>query len=268
LAKYRTEDNDVHLHKAGEAFRRALELNPDLGLAHSLYSALEVEAGRSSEAMRRLLERTRDTHGVEPEVFTALVTACRYCGLLEASIAADAQARRLDPGIRTGVAYSHFLLADYDQAIATDKDEERFIMSRALLATGRIEEAVAARRTRTHGFHQLAAESEFAAVQGRREAVVEIVDQLARFSGFRDPEGVYFIARTLTRVGVPQRGLDMLEKVVEAGFHPLTGFARDSWLDPARREPRFRELMKRVEAQQRQAEAVFTGLGGPKLLGM
>ena len=36
-------------------------------------------------------------HGNDPELFAGLVHACRYCGLFEQSIAAHAEARRLDP---------------------------------------------------------------------------------------------------------------------------------------------------------------------------
>jgi hypothetical protein len=35
----------------------------------------------------------------DPELFAGLVYACRYCGLLGASLRADARVRRLDPSI-------------------------------------------------------------------------------------------------------------------------------------------------------------------------
>ena len=60
IAKYSVEDVDDYLRQAEAAFRRALELNPDLGLAHSLYTYFEVESlGRSAQAMTRLLERAQ-----------------------------------------------------------------------------------------------------------------------------------------------------------------------------------------------------------------
>ena len=52
----------------------------------------EVESlGRAKEAMARLLGRVQSTS--DPEIFTGLVIACRFCGLLDASLAADRQAR-------------------------------------------------------------------------------------------------------------------------------------------------------------------------------
>ena len=70
-----------------------LEMNPDLTLAHSLYTHFEVERGRAEQSMIRLLGRA-PTHATDPELFTGLVVACRFCGLLDASIAADRIARR------------------------------------------------------------------------------------------------------------------------------------------------------------------------------
>ena len=78
---------DEHLAEAETSFKRALELNPDSPLAHSLYAYLEVDFGRAKESMLRLIGLAR-RHRADPEIFAGLVHACRYCGLLDASIAA------------------------------------------------------------------------------------------------------------------------------------------------------------------------------------
>ena len=90
---------EENLNRAESAFTRALEINPDLSLAHNLYAHLEVDLGRAQDAMTRLLERAQ-SRTADPELFAGLVHACRYCGLLDASIAADEQALRLDQKIR------------------------------------------------------------------------------------------------------------------------------------------------------------------------
>src|SRR5207253_8307133 len=71
------------LAQADSALRRALELNPDLPLAHNLYTLIQVEQGRALDAIRRLLERAHNTRN-DPELFVGLCHACRYGGLLEA----------------------------------------------------------------------------------------------------------------------------------------------------------------------------------------
>ena len=90
--------------QAEEAMQRAFRINPDLSLAHHLYTHFEVEAGRSLEAMVRLLGRVRGCSS-DPELYAGLVHACRYVGLLDASIAAYRRAtrwiRRFEPASRT-----------------------------------------------------------------------------------------------------------------------------------------------------------------------
>ena len=105
-----------NLARAEEAFRKAFRLNPDLALAHNFYTFLETDFGRSVDAMERLLKRAQ-THRNDPNVFTGLVQACRYCGLLEASVAAHNHARQLDPNVRTSVAYTYLHLGNFQKAL-------------------------------------------------------------------------------------------------------------------------------------------------------
>ena len=95
LGKYGGDpEADKYIAESAAAFRRAFELNPDLSLAHNLYTYAEVDDGRAKDAMVRLLERLRHRSS-DPELYAGLVHACRYCGVLDASIAASAHARRL-----------------------------------------------------------------------------------------------------------------------------------------------------------------------------
>jgi tetratricopeptide (TPR) repeat protein len=118
-AKFRSETVDEmrdNLRRADMAFRRAFDLNPDLPLAHHLYTPLETDLGRPEEAVTRLVRRARQRRA-DPELYAGLVHACRYCGLLDASVAAHEQARRLDPQVQTGVANTYWMLGDYERAI-------------------------------------------------------------------------------------------------------------------------------------------------------
>ena len=92
LAKYGRDDRKEGYRRAEAAFQRALALNPDLPVAHHLYTDLELEQGRPTEAMVRLIDQAK-RGGADPNLFAGLVQACRYVGLLEASLAADARAR-------------------------------------------------------------------------------------------------------------------------------------------------------------------------------
>ena len=99
IGKYIEAAPDSEL-RAEDAFRRALALSPQLSVAHKFYANLEADIGQAQGALVRLLGEA-NRHGNDPELFAGLVHACRYCGLYEHSIAAHAEARRLDPNVPT-----------------------------------------------------------------------------------------------------------------------------------------------------------------------
>ncbi len=94
--------------------------------------------------MVRLLGLARE-HREDPELFAGLVHACRYCGLFEASLAAHAEARRLDPHVNTSIAYTLYIKGDYAR-LEREGDTIIDVEPRALglLAQGRTAQAAAA----------------------------------------------------------------------------------------------------------------------------
>ena len=105
--------------RAEEAFRRALELNPRLSVAHKFYANLEADIGQAQRALVRLLGEA-NRHGNDPELFAGLVHACRYCGLYEQSIAAHAEARRLDPNVPTSLEQTLLMTGDIERLLAVE----------------------------------------------------------------------------------------------------------------------------------------------------
>jgi tetratricopeptide (TPR) repeat protein len=94
MSKYLPAGAPDGLERAEAALQRALELNPDLALAHKLLAQLDADRGRARDAMTRLIERAQTP---DPDLMVGLVTACRYCGLLDASEAAHKTGRRTRP---------------------------------------------------------------------------------------------------------------------------------------------------------------------------
>jgi len=139
------EHGRENLALAESAFQHALDLNPDLPDAHSQYAFLEAELGRAKDAVGRLL-RCAQTGSSSPDLFVALVLCCRFCGLLEASVAAHESARQLDLQIATSVSHTYYQLGDYDNALSNVAVGAWGIRGMTLGTMGRTEEALAALR--------------------------------------------------------------------------------------------------------------------------
>ena len=267
LAKYGTEDATENFKRAEDAFNRALKINPDLSIAHNLYTNFEVESlGRAKEAMARLLGRAGSSS--DPEIFTGLVIACRFCGLLDASLAADRHARRLDPSARTSVMYTHFMRGDWERAIASDTDTVRWVTNWTLPLIGRQDEALASYRE-IEGralpamLRDLVRASRLA-LENKKEEGMRVVEHFRR--NHFDPEGLYFTSRVLAKLNEGDEALAMLHRVVDGGFYCATIMLRDPWLDSIRGTSAFHEIIQRASARSHDAEDEFRRLGGEKIL--
>ncbi len=270
LAKYGRAEESENLKRAESAFKRALEINPDLSIAHNLYAYLEVDLGRARDAMLRLVDRARQRSG-DPELFAGLVHACRYCGLLDASTAAYEQAIRLDPKISTSVAHTFFMLGDYEKVLTINVEgtppysrilalgmlrREREALADLKRLAGRVQ-------PRVHDFLVGA----LALYEGDTDASADAMLRVVT-SDFMDPEGLFYAARQLSYLGRTDDALNALERATAGGFYCYPALVRDPWLDPVRALPRFARTLREVEARHREARAAFVAAGGDKVLGL
>jgi len=270
MAKYGHGDPAALLPEAEAAFRRALELDPDLPSAHNLVAYYEIEElGRSKDAMMRLLAQARRAP-TDADFWAGLVLACRFCGLLDASVEADRKARRLDPGIRTSVAYTYWMRGEYEAALRYDDEDLGWMRCYSLPLMGRTEEAIAICHEREqrsrHDVERNVLASDRTAIEGNRAACVAVTRSVVA-SSFRDPEGRYFGARNLVHVGEHDFGLEVLESVCSSGFCVDTAIERDPWFDPVRAEPRYAKALEIARAGRRAATEAYRAAGGEALLG-
>jgi hypothetical protein len=87
-------------------------------------------------------------------------------------------------------------------------------------------------------------------------------------SDFRDPEGLFYLARQLAHLHEHDAALALLERIVGGGFFCLPALERDPWLDPLRQTPAFIALVRRAEVLHRAAAEAFASLRGFQFLGL
>ena len=273
VSKYGSQpESRERLEQAEEALQRAFRINPDLSLAHHLYTHFEVDAGRSVEAMVRLLGRVRGCSS-DPELYAGLLHACRYVGLLDASIAAYRRATRLDPAIRTSVAHSFFMSGDLERAIELDVDDPPYLTPLALHALGRADEALAlcrSARGRASANEQLEllVQAIRSVLEGNTDEGRAALARLQAFPTFSDPEGLYYWAHAAAGLGDPDQALALLSRAVDTGLYCVQAFAISPLLHMLRPFPAFTDLLERARVRQQAAAKAFADADGPRLLGL
>ena len=86
-------------------------------------------------------------------------------------------------------------------------------------------------------------------------------------SGFRDPEGIWFAARTVAKVDAADEALRLLARAIEGGFHNPAAMRRDPHLAHVAGDPRFLDLVARAERGRADSLAAYRAAGGESILG-
>jgi eukaryotic-like serine/threonine-protein kinase len=275
IGKYIDASDDSEA-RAEEALRRALGLSPRLTIAHKFFANLEADMGRAQDALVRLLGEA-ERHGNDPELFAGLVHACRYCGLLEQSIAAHAEARRLDPNVPTSIEQTLLMTGDVDRLLAIEPPRmvagaDDGIRVIGLGLAGRREEA----RGKLNRMRQL---SRIPAFESWIEYLTAWLDRRrdemdGRMSVFRhlkiqeDPEAVFQEGWLLCDLGDYETGLRFLRRAMEKHYWVLDTLRNSRQFDGLRDHPEFAALLAQAQNGRERALAVYRNAGGERLLGV
>jgi len=261
--------------RAEEAFREALRLDPRLPVAHKYYANLEATIGEAPRAMVRLLEEA-GRHGNDPELFAGLVHACRYCGLLEQSIAAHAEARRLDPNVPTSLEQTLLMTGDLERLLAVQAPRilagaDDVIRVIGLGLAGRRDEARQAlddvrRRPHIPAFRSWT-DYLLAWLDGRAADMVAGLSRLSTLKIQDDPEAIFQEGWLLCDVGEHEPGLDYLRRAVSRGYFVVPTLSDSPPFDALRGDPAFEALLAEAEVGRRSALEAFCEAGGEPLLG-
>ncbi|HEY2943451.1 MAG TPA: protein kinase [Vicinamibacteria bacterium] len=279
VGKYQFAETRPNYLRAEQAFQRALELSPELSVAHKFYAHLEAELGRAPAAMARLLARAQAQRN-DPEIFAGLVYTCRYSGLFDASFAAHREARRLDPHIPTSLPFTLLWMGDHDR-LAEEGGKARELEPRLLSLVWRGHRAEA--RAVLERFEEGTLGPELngmlsslrAYVEGRVSASSrssardEAVQGLATTLGQADdPEALFTFGCWMAHLGEREQAMDALSRAVHGGFYAATTLAEEPAFDAFRTDPRFLELQRHAEDGRAAALSVFRDAGGERLLGL
>jgi eukaryotic-like serine/threonine-protein kinase len=271
------ENSPDSRQRAQESFDRALELNPRLSVAHKYYANLESEIGRASHAVVRLLSAAQ-RHGNDPELFAGLVHACRYCGLFEESLAAHAEARRLDPNVSTSFGHTLLLNGDVERLLAVEPpplgaSREEWLLGRVIgLGVAGLRDASREALTEMRRSPRVSAFQAFgdylkAWLDGRPADMLAGLAALGHLEIQEDPEAVFFQGWTLCDAGEHEEGLRRLQRAVSMGYFVARTLATSSAFDPLRSDPRFQATLAEAEEGQTQALDAFRQAGGERLFG-
>jgi TolB-like protein len=255
--------------RAESAFARALDLNPDLALAHNQLAYLEADCNLAERAMVRLVQRAK-TAETDPELFVGLVHVCRYCGLLEASVAAHERACQLDPTVRTSVCHTFLLLGDYSRALEMSREVLGYVGPLALISLGKQQEAAALARRMEQTSTPLplvrcAFSAARALAEGERAQAVAFTERAIALIT-RGPEELFQQARHLAYLSERDRALAILGRAVDEGFFCYPALVRDPWLHPLRANPGFEAILQRALERHAKAVRAFVEAGGERIL--
>lgn len=213
--------------------------------------------------MRRLVGRLK-TRPRGVDLLGSLVQSLRYCGLLEESLAADTEAKAIDPSARTSVAYTLFVAGDYETAATTGTESDVFLHALAYLALGRREraqEVVRALMDRVPNsmLSRFLKPTELLAA-GDFQGAIEVGRSLYR--DFPDPEGRFLFARELAWTGCADEALDYLGELVPQ-YSALPSPGRDPWLASIDTTERYSKLLARAEADREAYRKQYLALRVP-----
>jgi len=261
--------------RAERAFQRALQINPRLTLAHKFYANLEADMGKAPQALARLLGEANHRAN-DPDLFAGLVHACRYCGLYEQSIAAHAEARRLDPNVPTSIEQTLLNVGDLDQLISDDSRTVRGggdagIRVIGLGLAGRAEEAklllVEMREKVRVPVFKSWSEFLMAWLDERPADMLEGIQGLHTLNIQYDPEALFMQGWMLCDAGNDEKGLEFLQRSISKGYFPASTLASSAQFDRLRGDVAFQRVLADAVTGRQKALSSFREMRGERLLG-
>jgi serine/threonine-protein kinase len=274
---YNATDPELE-RRAFIAIEKALAINPDLADAYLARAQLMWNL-RNGFPHERTIEDLRRAVALNPNLAEAHIELGKlyyHVGLIDAAVAANQQALRLDP--RSTVARNRFVAAMVDggmtNAIADElaRNPQWSLRSRsgALSFLGRTDEAIQAlapdgfshERLRTLDMNDAALLAQLLARVGRhsdaRRALVIAIPLAANPTGLSDTHHAQFaIGCAYAQLGEHDRAVEWVTKAANEGYPSYPRFSREPDLEPLRNHPGFKTLLERLRVDHERWRATF-----------
>jgi serine/threonine-protein kinase len=254
---------------AENAFLRALELDPGIVEARILMVFIYLARGEKQKARAEVARLSRQAPN-EPAVYFVKGALHRLDGEYERALRAFDKLSRLDPAARVVASYNRARVFMYqhrlEDALLELEQGARVEPNHPLLKTfqavvlgrrGNVDEAVRVIRGVLEEHPQMDGIRPLLAQQlikkGDREAARRQLTDRVRDAAEADHDIAYWLATAHAMLGDRDDALHWLERAVELGNENRTWFESDPNWESLRTDPRFRELMNRLESAHEQA---------------
>ncbi len=215
--------------EAENQFKRALELDPNSASAHLFYSHLLSNLGRHTEALAEI-KLARQLDPLFPFGGALEGQSLAYAGRLDEALERLRKTSELEPNF--------WMPHLFTSAIYIEKG-----MYAEAVSEARLVRKLAPSQTASVAFECYAL-----AQMGKREKVRPALDELLKLSGERFVPPYHF-ALIYTGLGEKDEALKWLERGFEQRDPKMTFMKVDSKLNSLRSEPRFIDLIKRMNLQ-------------------
>jgi serine/threonine-protein kinase len=213
--------------EAEREFLRALELEPGNERLRAYYAWLLVATGRAERAVSEA-GRAQESESPSAEILCVTGLVLYLAREYDRAVAAEQRAIELDPNF----TWAHI------------------IMGRALQARGRLDEALArleqARALEARLPEALAAIASAQAAAGKKDAARDTLGQLEELAGQRHVAPFDF-ATIHASLGEKDRALDWLDRAYVERSYLMPSLGVFPIFDGLRSEPRFQELLRRLQ---------------------
>ncbi|MDQ3042724.1 MAG: tetratricopeptide repeat protein, partial [Acidobacteriota bacterium] len=219
----RVRDFEFDPTGAESAFKRAIELNPNLAGAHTLYAEYLSRSGRFDEALR--------------EVKLAQELDPLRTGLIGNEGLILYHARRYDEAIAKKQIHAH---------LAAENPFAHLELANAYVQKGQYAEAILAYQTSIKLEETTSALIYFGrvyALSGKRNEATAVLDKLKTTEKYVSPTELAILYAAL---GDKEKAFASLEKAFTERDFQLASLKVEPGYDPLRDDPRFQDLMRRI----------------------